>query len=51
MESCSLGAKRIAVELDLTAKRTEQYEQLLRAYAVDRTVQGVLVVRSQRSGL
>jgi hypothetical protein len=36
-----LGAKRIAVELDLTAKRTEQYEQLLRAYAVDRTVQGV----------
>src|SRR6202162_565562 len=31
-----LGAKRVAVELDLTPKRTEQYEQLLRAYAADR---------------
>jgi hypothetical protein len=36
-----LGAKRLAVELDLTPKRTEQYEQLLRAYAADRTVQGL----------
>jgi hypothetical protein len=36
-----LGAKRIAIELDLTPKRTEQYEQLLRAYAADRTVQGL----------
>ncbi len=35
------GPKRIAVELDLTAKRTEQYEQLLRAYAADRSVQGL----------
>jgi hypothetical protein len=36
-----LGSKRIAVELDLTSKRTEQYEQLLRAYAADRTVQAL----------
>lgn len=36
-----LGSKRVAVELDLTSKRTEQYEQLLRAYAADRTVQGL----------
>ena len=36
-----LGTKRVAIELDLTPKRTEQYEQLLRAYAADRTVQGL----------
>ena len=36
-----LGDKRVAIELDLTPKRTEQYEQLLRAYAADRTVQGL----------
>jgi hypothetical protein len=35
------GTRRIAVELDLTPKRTEQYEQLLRAYAADSTVQGL----------
>jgi hypothetical protein len=37
----SVGEKRIAVELDLTSKRTEQYEQLLRAYAADRNIQGL----------
>src|ERR1700726_3595986 len=36
-----LGSKRVAVELDLTPKRTEQYEQLLRAYAADRGIQGL----------
>ena len=35
------GTRRIAVELDLTSKRTEQYEQLLRAYAADSGVQGL----------
>jgi hypothetical protein len=37
----AVGPKRLAIELDLTAKRTEQYEQLLRAYAADKTVIGV----------
>lgn len=36
------GSKRTAVELDLTSKRTEQYEQLLKAYAADRSVQELL---------
>jgi hypothetical protein len=36
-----LEGKRLAVELDLTPKRTEQYEQLLRAYAADRDVEGL----------
>jgi len=36
-----VGNKRTAVELELTSKRTDQYEQLLRAYAANRSVDGV----------
>lgn len=36
-----IGERRIAVELDLTSKRTEVYEQLLRSYAAASGIDGV----------